>query len=105
MNRKIILLSLMLSFAAMIPAIAEVTPEQMTDPEYVVNQGYSRLMAEDVYVVKNRATGKPIEPLYNKNQNILIKGWKALWGYIDPANDRYDRIHHNIKPSPSVSDL
>ena len=105
MDRKIILLSLALSLVAVMPAMAEVTPEQLTDPEYVVNQGYSQLTAEDMYVMKNRATGKPIEPLYNKKSNFLVRGWKALWGYADPANDEFDRIHHNIKPSPSFSDL
>ena len=105
MKRRIILLCLILSAFAVIPSGASVTVEQSTDPEYVINQGYSQLTAEDVFVAKNRANGLPIEPLYNKDQNILVKGWKAFWAYVDPARDEFDRIHHNIKPTPSASDL
>ena len=105
MRRRVILLSLLMAAIGTISANAAVTPEQLTDPEFVVNQGYSQLTAEDVYVIKNRAGGKPIEPLYNKKQNVFVRGWKAFWGYVDPANDEYDRIHHDVKPSPSFSDL
>ena len=106
MRRRDVLLSFaVLSVFAVLPVMATVTTEQLTDPEYVMNQGYSQLMAEDVYMTKNRDTGKPAEPLYSKNQNVLVRGWKAFWGYIDSANDEFDRIHHDIKPSPSYSDL
>ena len=104
MERKIILLSTLLAIAA-VPALASVTPEQAVDAEYVMNQGYSQMMAEDLFIVKNRSTGKPIETLYEKDSNKLVRGWKAFWGYFDPAREEYDRIHHNIKPSPSFSDL
>lgn len=105
MKRRDVLLSLAVIAFTVVPAIASVTPEQLTDPEYVVNQGYSQLTAEDIYMQKNRNTGKPVEPLYNKKQNIFVRGWKALYGYIDPAQDEFDRIHHDVKPSPSYSDL
>ena len=105
MKRKIILLGFILSIFAVIPSGASVTVEQSTDPEYVINQGYSQLTAEDIYMMKNRVNGAPIEPLYNKNENVLVKGWKAFWGYVDPGRDEFDRLHHNIKPTPSASDL
>ena len=103
MNRKSFLLSLLL--VAVLPAFAAVTPEQATDAEYVMNQGYSQMMAEDVFMVKNRVSGKPAETLYDKDSHPLVRGWKAIWGYVDPAREEYDRIHHNIKPSPAFSDL
>ena len=105
MRRRVILFSLILSMVTAIPSIAAVTTEQSTDAEYIINQGYSTLMAEDVFMEKNRANGKEIETLYDKDSNVLVRGWKAFWGYFDPALDSYDRIHHNIKPSPSFSDL
>ena len=105
MRRRVILLSLILSAVAIIPATASVTVEQTTDAEYIINQGYSNWMAEDVFMSKNRANGKQIETLYDKDSNTLVRGWRAFWGYFDPALDEYDRIHHNIKPSPSFSDL
>lgn len=105
MKRRFILLGLVIAAFAVVPAMASVTVEQSTDSEYLINQGYSQLTAEDVFMSKNRAVGAPIEPLYNKNQNILVKGWKAFWGYLDPSRDEFDRLHHNIKPNPSASDL
>ena len=87
------------------PSLASVTVEQSTEPEYIINQGYSELTAEDVFMVKNRVNGTPVEPLYNKDQNSFVKGWKAFWAYIDPSRDEYDRLHHNIQPSPAFSDL
>jgi len=105
MRRRVILLSLILSAIAVIPAMAAVTPEQVTDPEYLLNQGYSQLTAEDVLVLKNRASGRPAETLYDHNNNVMVRAWKAFWGYVDPAREEADRIHHNIKPSPSYSDL
>lgn len=105
MKRRFILLGLITVAFIAVPAIASVTVEQSTDAEYIINQGYSQLTAEDIFMAKNRAVGAPIEPLYNKNQNILVKSWKAFWAYVDPSRDEFDRLHHNIKPTPSASDL
>ena len=64
-----------------IPTRAEMTVEQSTDAEYLINAGYSQMMAEDVFMQKSRALGNPIEPLYEKNQNILVRGWKKFFAY------------------------
>lgn len=87
------------------PVMAEVTVEQTTDAEYIINAGYSQSMAEDMFMLKNRASGKPIEPLYEKSQNKFVRGWKKFYSYIDPAQEADDRIHHDIHLSPSFSDL
>ena len=103
--RKNLLLAIALLAFLTVPAKAAVTVEQSTDPEYLINQGYSQLTAEDVLIQKNRANGKPIEPLYEKSQNGIVKAWRKLHAYIDPGLDEPDRIHHDIKPAPSFSDL
>ena len=105
MKRRFILSGLVIVAFATMPTIASVTVEQTTDAEFITNQGYSQLTAEDIFMSKNRAVGAPVEPLYNKNQNVLIKSWKAFWAYVDPGRDEFDRLHHNIKPTPSASDL
>ena len=102
--KRSLLLFVMILFA-LTPAIASVTVEETTDSEYLINSGYSQAVAEDVFMEKNRVSGKPIEPLYEKSQNKLVRGWRALFGYLDPAQDTYDRIHHDIKLAPSFSDL
>lgn len=97
---------LILSAFIAVPAMASVTVDETTDAEYMINGGYSQATAEDVLVAKNRAASKPIEPLYNKNQNAFVKGLKRIYAYIDPAVDNEpQRIHHDIHRSPSFSDL
>ena len=89
-----------------IPANSAVTVEETTDAEYLINSGYSQVVAEDVFIQKNRAKGKPVEPLYEKSQNKFVKACKKLHAYIDPAIDVPDeRLHHDIRLSPSPADL
>ena len=104
MKRSLLYLTF-LSVLFIAPAIADVTVEETTDAEYLINAGFSQVMAEDVFMQKNRANGKSIEPLYEKSQNKLVKICKKLYAYLDPSIDEPDRLHHDIKPSPSVSDL
>ena len=84
---------------------AEITVEQTTDAEYLINSGYSQAIAEDVFMSKNRVAGKPIESLYEKSDNVVVKGWRKFFSYLDPAQEFYDRLHHDIQLSPSFSDL
>jgi len=104
MKRNLFLSIALMAFLA-VPAMAAMTVEESTDAEYLINAGFSESMAEDVFMLKNRSNGKPIEPLYEKNQSAIAKSWRKFCAYIDPARENYDRIHHDIKMSPSVSDL
>ena len=103
--RKELLFGIILSIGLVLPAIADVTVEEMTDAEYLINQGYSQEFAEDAFVLKNRSNGKPIEPLYEKSQNVLVKFWRNFQSYLDPAVEMPDRIHHDFSTSPRYSDL
>ncbi len=103
--RKKLLLTIALLAIIAIPARAEMTVEESTDAEYLLNQGYSQMTAEDVFMQKNRVTGKSIEPLYEKSQNKFVRACKKFYAYLDPSMDEPDRLHHDVKPSPSVSDL
>ena len=99
------LLMLVIATFMVSPAFADVTIEQATDAEYLINSGYSQAFAEDVFILKNRVTGKPAEPLYERNDNVFVKTWKKFFSYVDPAQENYDKIHHDIKLAPSASDL
>ena len=103
--KKSLLFGILLASICALPVMASVTVEETTDAEYIINSGYSEATAEDVFVQKNRATGKPAEPLYDKKQNVVVKFVKGFFSYIDPAMDTNDRIHHDIKRSPSYTDL
>ena len=102
---KKILFTVALLSCFTIPCLAAVTVEETTDAEHLINAGYSQCFAEDVFIQKNRAMSKPIEPLYEKSQNIFVKGFRKLFGYVDPAQEEYDKLHHDVKLSPSFTDL
>ena len=103
--KKSIFIVLFLTIIMALSVKADVSVSEITDSEYMINQGYSQATAEDVFMVKNRAAGKPIEPLYEKPQNAFVKGWFRFWAYVDPGRDEHDRLHHDIKLTPSNSDL
>ena len=104
MRKKLLLAFALMAFIAA-PTYAAVTVEQTTDAEYLYNQGYSQMVSEDVFMLKNRVNGAPVEPLYEKSQNVFVKAWRWFNGYVDPAYEQYDRLHHDIKPKSSYSDL
>ena len=102
--KKLVLLSI-ISVLACISARASVTVEQSTDPEYLINSGYSEAVAEDVMISKNRVNGQPAEPLYSHQRSKFARFWRNLYGYIDPTIDTDEVIHHDISRSPSWKDL
>ncbi len=104
MRRNLFLL-LALFTALCINVRAEVTPQQLTDPEYIINNGYSEATAEEVFLLKNRVSGQPCEPLYEKSQNKFVRACKRFYSYLDPAVDSEERLHHDIKMSPHYTDL
>ena len=103
--RRELLLGIALAAFMVTPCMAAVTVEETTDAEHLMNAGYSEITAEDVFMLKNRANGKPVEPLYEKSQNKFVKACRKFYAYIDPAQDLPDRLHHDVSPSPSWSDL
>lgn len=105
MRRNLLFLLAILALVVA-PVRAQVTLEESTDAEYLINSGYSQAVAEDVFTQKNRVAGKPIEPLYEKKQqNKFVKVCKRFYAYLDPVAEPEDQIHHDIKRSPSWTDL
>ena len=103
--RRNLLLVLALFTAICIQSNAAVTVEQGTDPEYLINSGYSELTAEEIQIQKNRVAGQPVEPLYEHKHNKFTRFLKKCYSYIDPAWDNDERYHHDINPSPMYTDL
>lgn len=103
MKKSLFLLTILGLF--MTSAMAEITVEETTDAEALLNAGYSQGFVEDVFVQKNRISGKPIEPLYERSQNKFVKAYKRFCAYVDPSYENYDHIHHDIHRSPSTLDL
>ena len=104
-KRNLLFLMVLSAFCVM-PTMASMTVEESTDAEYLINAGYSQAVAEDIFMLKNRANGKAIEPLYEKSQNKFVRFCKKVYAYMDPAYSEPDaRLHHDVNLSPSASDL
>ena len=103
--KKVLTVVLGLALCTCIKVSASIGVEQTTDPEFLINAGFSEAMAEDVCIAKNRANGKPVEPLYEKSNNVFVKFLKNVYSYLDPAVESDDRYHHDIHLSPSYKDL
>lgn len=103
--KRNLFLTIAISALFAVPSFAAVTIEQTTDAEYIINSGYSQVVAEDVFVQKSRAKGEAIEPLYEKTGNRFVRGWRKFYSYFDPAQESVDRIHHDTKLAPHHSDL
>ena len=105
--RRNLLLILALFTAVCINVNAETTPAQLTDPEYMINGGYSEAAAEEVFIIKRRTAGESCEPLYEKNHstNKFVRFFKNCYTYWDPSIDNEERYHHDIQMSPHYTDL
>ncbi len=105
MKRNLVFI-LALFIAVCSQATAKVTVEQLTEPDYVINNGYSEAAAEEVAIMKQRVNGQPSEPLYDNAHSGFVRFWRNLFGdLLDPAQDTDERIHHDIHMSPSPKDL
>ena len=103
--RRNLFLVLALFSALCISARADVTPAQLTDPEYIVNGEYSEMAAEEVMISKKRALGEPSEPLYEKQHNKFVRFLKGCYSYLDPSVDSQEFYHHDIQNAPGFRDL
>ncbi len=103
--KKSLFLVLLLSFAFCMQANATVTVDQLTEPDYVINNGYSEATAEAVMLVKSRTKGQPAEPIYERGHNKFVRFCRNVMGYLDPAQSTDETIHHDIHMSPNFRDL
>ena len=103
--KKNLSLILALFVFACAQAHAAVTVEQLTEPDYVINNGYSEATAEEIMLLKNRVNGKPAESAALKKRNKFVRFCRNMYGYLDPAQDTDERIHHDIHQSPNYRDL
>ena len=104
MKKNLLLVMALFTFAC-IQSNAAITVEQMTEPDYVINNGYSEATAEEIMLIKNRVNGKPAESSSLKSRNKFVRFCRNVYGYLDPAQDTDERIHHDIHMSPNVKDL
>ncbi|MGN0017852.1 MAG: hypothetical protein ACI37S_02305 [Candidatus Gastranaerophilaceae bacterium] len=98
MKMKRFILLLVLVFAA-VPSYAMLTDE-LTSSEYLINNGFSPLMADHVQLTKAQNLNQ--EYKNGRNDKSLI--WKKIRNYIEFGYDDGTLLQHSISPSQSVWD-
>ena len=105
MRRVLFITLVVLSTFVLLSANAGITVEEQTDAGYIINNGFSEAMAEQILINKNRVFGQPAEPLYERKHGKFVRFVRDAYGYLDPSQDTDERIHHDIHMSPNVRDL
>lgn len=88
-------------------SMAEITPDEMLDPNYIMNNGYSITTAADALILQSRANG--VEPINIEDKpyykSPFVKAVRSVFIYLDPALEDNGRYHHDIKFTPTIHDL
>ena len=86
---------------------AEISPDEYLDPGYMMNAGYSEMMAADAIIHQSRSNGVPAMNIEEKayHKKPFIHAVRKVFIYLDPALEDDNRYHHDIKLTPQYNDL
>ena len=107
MKTKILLLAGIIAIS-LLPANAQLTVDDSTSREYLINHGHSNVTADIVELSKGAVSGdKTILPVDRKyeNRSVIYKWVDKFFLYIDPAYDKGNFMREDIKFNPSVDAL
>ncbi len=107
MKTKILLLTGVLAMAVL-PVFAQLSAEDASSREYLINHGHSNATADIVELSKGAVSGdKTILPVDRKyeNRSVIYKWVDKFFLYIDPAYDKGNFMRGDIKFNPSVDAL
>lgn len=105
--KKTLLLIALIGFIAL-PALAELTVEDVSSDAYLKNHGYSSAVVNAVNKTKAQVNGEPLaEPVEREEYNIpVVKYFRKFIMYLDPSLDDHSFMNdHEIHTSPSYQDL
>ena len=104
--KKIFLLSIITLLSVGV-AKAAFTPDEMNDPSFMMNAGFSEMTAADVVIQQSRYNGVPAPNIEDKSyyNKPFIKAIRNVFIYLDPAMENNYRYHHDIKLTPVPYEL
>ncbi len=108
MNKTCFLLTALVIAFSTTAALAEISVQEVTSPEYLYNHGHSTLTVDMVQKSKAGANGEKYIPATqeeHQNEPKLVKWVRKFFIYMDPALDNDSFMQHDIKSSPSYEDL
>ncbi len=107
MKTKILLLAGVLA-VSLLPVNAQLSVDDASSREYLINHGHSNSTVDIVELSKGAANGEkvvlPVDRKY-ENKPVIYKWVDKLFLYVDPANDKGDFLREDIKFYPSVDAL
>ncbi len=107
MKIKTLLLAGLLAIVVL-PASAQLSAEDASSREYLINHGYSSATADIVELNKGATNGEkivlPVDRKYD-NKPIVYKWIDKFFIYMDPALDNGKFMREDIKFHPSLDDL
>lgn len=87
---------------------ASIVLEDTTSPAVMKNQGYSTDMTNITNVLKHRAVGQEYytdDEKEFRNSNKVVRFFRKLYAYTDPAAEDYSLFHHEIEVTPKYTDF
>ena len=107
MKTKLLLLTGLFAII-ILPAGAQLSAEDASSREYLINHGHSAATADIVELSKGAANGEkvvlPVDRKYD-NKPIVYKWIDKFFIYMDPALDNGKFMREDTKFQPSVDDL
>ena len=107
MKTKILLLAGVLA-VSLLPVNAQLSVDDASSREYLINHGHSAATADIVELSKGAANGEkvvlPVDRKYD-NKPIVYKWIDKFFIYMDPALDNGKFMREDTKFQPSVDDL
>jgi hypothetical protein len=105
---KKILIVIGLTALLSIPASAELTVNDATSKDYLINHGYSTANVNAIHKQIAEVNGEPLaEPVEQEYYgNPVSRFVRKVFMYMDPSLDDHSFVNdHNIKTSPYYTDL
>lgn len=107
MKKELLILAGALMIASL-PVRAELTVDDVSSREYLMNHGHAEAAADIVELSKAAVNGNKADlPIYHKydNKPLIYKWIDKTFIYIDPALDTGRFMREDTKFHPSVDDL
>lgn len=100
---------LIIAFIALlsIPAFA-LTVSETSSVDYMRLNGYSDAVIDSAQSSKAAMNGEKyvtLDDRKHENDFCVVRWVRKFFNYVDPALDKNDLLHHDIKMVPSTNDL
>lgn len=108
MRARFLLLTALIAGLSAAPTFAAVTPDEMSAPEYMRNEGYSEALIDMTEYSKASSKGQKYVSMEQQKLQNMSKGrrfFRKFLMYVDPALDDGKFMNHDIKQYPSPDDL